>query len=199
MNDQEIKIRIASEEDAPALLAIYGPYVENTAITFEYEVPSCEEFASRIRHTLTRYPYLVAEKEGRIIGYAYTGTFNSRPAYDRSAETSIYIAMDQHRLGIGRMLYEAIEAVSKKQGILNLNACIAYSSADDEHLSRNSVDFHAHLGFSQVGIFHKCGYKFDTWYDMVWMEKMLGPHSISPAPFIPYESLMAALKQDRFN
>ncbi|MDD2232625.1 MAG: GNAT family N-acetyltransferase [Sphaerochaetaceae bacterium] len=190
MNDQEIKIRIASEEDAPALLEIYAPYVKTTAITFEYEVPSCEEFANRIRHTLAQYPYLVAEKERRIIGYAYTGTFNSRPAYDWSVETSIYIAMDQHRLGVGRRLYEAIEEVSKKQEILNLNACIAYTDADDKHLSRNSVDFHVHLGFSKVGIFHQCGYKFDTWYDMVWMEKMLGPHQMSPSPFIPFQELV---------
>ena len=89
--NSEMIIRTASEADAPALLEIYAPYVDRTAITFEYEVPSVDEFASRIRNTLQKYPYLVAEKGGRILGYAYAGPFHDRPAYDWSVETSIYV------------------------------------------------------------------------------------------------------------
>ena len=92
--NDEIKIRTATPEDAEALAAIYAPYVENTSITFEYTVPSVKEFAERIRHTLARYPYLVAEKSGIPIGYAYASAFKGRAAYNWSVETSIYISQD---------------------------------------------------------------------------------------------------------
>ena len=95
MNETDIHIRIAEPEDAEALLAIYAPYVEETAITFEYAVPSVEEFQERIRNTLQQYPYLVAEDENGILGYAYAGRFQSRAAYDWAVETSIYIRKDQ--------------------------------------------------------------------------------------------------------
>ena len=108
-------LRPVTEADAPALLAIYAPYVRNTAITFEYEVPTEAEFARRIRTTLTRFPYLAAVRDGEILGYAYTGPFAARPAYQWAAETSIYIRQDAHRLGLGKRLYEAIEAISKAQ------------------------------------------------------------------------------------
>lgn len=95
-------LRPVTEADAPALLAIYAPYVRNTAITFEYEVPTEAEFARRIRTTLTRFPYLAAVRDGEILGYAYTGPFAARPAYQWAAETSIYIRQDAHRLGLGK-------------------------------------------------------------------------------------------------
>lgn len=98
--NDEIKIRTATPEDAEALTAIYAPYVENTSITFEYTVPSVEEFAERIRHTLARYPYLVAEKSGIPIGYAYASAFKGRAAYNWSVETSIYISQDVRSSGV---------------------------------------------------------------------------------------------------
>ena len=173
---KEVTVRVATEDDAQALLELYAPYVEQTAITFEYEVPSEAEFRERIRHTLERYPYIVAEIDGVPVGYAYAGAFKDRPAYDWSVETSIYVGMEYRRLGIGRKLYEELERLLKQQGILNVNACIAYPHKEDEHLTMDSVHFHERLGYRMVGCFHDSGYKFDQWYDMVWMEKMIGEH-----------------------
>lgn len=97
-----ITIRPVSTADSQALLDIYRPYVEHTAITFEYEVPTAEEFTRRIRHTLKRYPYLAAEKDGQLLGYAYAGPFHERAAYDWCAEVSIYIRTDARGTGIGK-------------------------------------------------------------------------------------------------
>ncbi len=168
---EKVLIRRASEEDAQAILDVYAPYIKNTAITFEYEVPSLEEFRERIRSTLKKYPYLVAEKEGEILGYAYTGAFVGRAACDWSVETSIYLKETGTKMGVGKMLYNAIEKISKAQNIVNLNACIAVPDTEDEHLNFNSAQFHAHLGYQFVGKFHKCGYKFENWYNLIWMEK----------------------------
>ena len=172
-----IHIRTASPDDAAALLAIYAPYVRETAITFEYEVPSTEEFTRRITHTLEKYPYLVAEKDHTLLGYAYAGSFHERAAYDWAVETSIYVDQNKKRMGIGKKLHEALEEELRNRGFLNMNACIAYPAQEDEYLTRNSVEFHAHLGYRMVGQFHQCGYKFHRWYDMVWMEKLIGEHT----------------------
>lgn len=182
---QHCTLRMATEKDASALLEIYRPYVEQTAITFEYDVPTVEEFARRIRHTLERYPYLVAEENGAVIGYAYVSPFKERAAYDWAVETSIYVKMGLSGKGYGKQLYDALERLLKAQNILNLNACIAYTEHEDAHLDNNSTHFHEHLGYKLVGTFHQCGYKFGTWYDMIWMEKMLGDHTDAPAPVLP--------------
>ena len=189
MTEETIRIRVATAEDAPALLAIYAPYVEGTAITFEYAVPSAEEFRSRIRQTLRQYPYLVAQRQGAIVGYAYAGPFHQRAAYRWGVETTVYVRQDQKRQGIGRALYEALERVLAAQHILNLNACIAYPEREDAHLTRDSVRFHERLGFRLVGEFHQCGYKFDTWYNMVWMEKHIGAHVANPPAVKAFEEV----------
>ena len=161
-----------------------------TAITFEYEVPTAEEFTRRIRHTLKRYPYLAAEKDGQLLGYAYAGPFHERAAYDWCAEVSIYIRTDARGTGIGKKLYEALEHALTAQNILNLYACIAWPDKEDEYLTRNSADFHRHLGYELAGMFKNCGYKFDRWYSMIWMEKQLGPHSGHAEPIIPFQELL---------
>lgn len=171
-----IKIRIATARDAADLLKIYAPYVEKTAITFEKEIPSKEEFADRIRSVLEKYPYLVAVVDDEIAGYAYAGAFKDRAAYDWAVETSVYVAMDKKRMGIGKMLYQALEKMLKEQNILNLYACIAYPPIEDEFLAKDSVHFHEHMGYRIVGEFDRCGYKFDRWYNMVFMEKQIGKH-----------------------
>lgn len=171
-------VRSATVKDAEALLNIYAYYVENTAITFEYDVPTLEEFEQRIANTLKKYPYLVIEKEGAILGYAYAGVFKDRAAYDWSAETTIYLKYDAVKCGLGRMLYEALEEEMKTRGFLNLYACIGYPIEEDEYLTKNSAQFHAHLGYQTVGEFHKCGYKFGRWYNMIWMEKLIGEHKV---------------------
>ena len=169
-----IEIRNAKTEDAKRLVEIYDYYVKNTAITFEYDTPSPEEFAARMEHTMERYPYLVVEVDGNIEGYAYAGVFKDRAAYDWSCETTIYIDRYAGKNGMGRMLYEALEEKLKAMGILNMYACIGYPDTEDEYLTKNSAEFHEHLGYTKVGEFHKCGYKFGRWYDMIWMEKMIG-------------------------
>ena len=189
MQRNEIDIRVARPEDAEELLAVYAPYVTKTAITFEYEVPGLEEFQERIRRTLQRYPYLVAQKDGELLGYAYTGAFVGRAAYDWSAEVSIYLKEDRRKMGIGRRLYQELERITKAQNITNLNACIGYPEKEDEHLTMNSIQFHAHMGYEMVGVFHKCGYKFGTWYNMAWMEKIIKEHEKSPEPVISFPEL----------
>lgn len=161
----------------------------HTAITFEYEVPTLAEFTSRITTTLQKYPYLVAEHDGETLGYAYTSPFAARAAYGWAAGTSIYVAQDMHRQGLGSMLYAALEAVSKAQNLLNINACIAFPETADAYLTQNSVQFHTRMGYRLVGEFHQCGYKFGRWYNMVWMEKHLGAHVPEPAPVIPFPEL----------
>ncbi len=172
----DIIIKDASVDDAQALLDIYAPYVKNTAITFEDDVPSIEEFCRRIEHTIQNYPYLTAYKDGKLVGYAYAGKFVGREAYSHSAELSIYIASEMRSMGIGRKLYSSLEHILSENGILNLYACIGYPDPEDEYLTLASVKFHERMGFYKVGHFHKCGYKFGRWYDMIWMEKIIGVH-----------------------
>ena len=173
---KEIAIRVAALDDAEELLEIYAPYVRETAITFEYEVPSPEEFRERIAHTLEKYPYLVAEHDGKIVGYAYVSPFKERAAYAWAVETSIYVDQNCKRMGIGKKLHSALEHCLKEMGILNMEACIGYPEEYDEYLTKNSAQFHEHLGYRMIGEFEKCGYKFHRWYNMVWMEKIIGIH-----------------------
>lgn len=186
---RDMKIRTAGISDAQEILEIYAPYVRKTAITFEYEVPALAELERRIKHTLARYPYIVAEKDGEILGYAYTGVFKERAAYDWAAEVSIYVKEDRHGLGIGSRLYAVLEEISRAQHILNLNACIAYSDTEGAYLTKDSVKFHSRMGYHLVGTFHQCGYKFGRWFDMVWMEKALGEHPAEPAPVIAFAEM----------
>lgn len=179
---KEITIRTATKADAKCLLDIYSYYVENTAITFEYEVPSLKAFETRIETTIRKYPYLVIEENGIIQGYAYAGPFKERAAYDWSCELSIYLDHENQKHGLGRKLYEALEQELFQMGILNLYACIAMPKKEDEYLTNNSARFHEHLGYKTVGTFHECGYKFDRWYDMIWMEKRIGKHANKQAP-----------------
>lgn len=172
----DIEIRTAVLDDTEKILDIYRYYVLNTAITFEYTVPTVEEFKERIAKTLTKYPYLVAVQDDIILGYAYAGEFVGRAAYGWSAELTIYLAQNARKCGLGRRLYEKLEQILKEMGVLNLYACIGYPERDDEYLTKNSAEFHKHMGFEKVGEFHKCGYKFNHWYNMIWMEKIIGTH-----------------------
>ncbi len=186
--EKDCKIRVAVPEDAEALLRIYAPYVEKTAITFEYDVPTAREFAGRIEKTLKRYPYLVAEEDGEILGYACAHAFHERAAYDWAVETTVYVAENAKRRGLGKRLYGALEQALAVQNILNLNACIAYPAGEDPYLTRDSVEFHQRLGYRVVGRFSQCGYKFDRWYDMVWMEKHIGIHTAAQPAVKPFDA-----------
>ena len=185
----DLTVRTATPDDAPALLAIYAPYVTDTAISWETEVPTVEEFRRRVARTLETYPYLVAERGGEIVGYCCTGPFVGRAAYRWSAETTIYLRPDCQKQGVGKALYAALECISKAQNVTNLYACIGVPVQADEHLTDNSADFHAHMGYRLVGRFEGCGWKFGRRYDMVWMEKRLSAPDEQPAPLIPFPEL----------
>ncbi|MDY3983879.1 MAG: N-acetyltransferase family protein [Veillonellaceae bacterium] len=193
MDKKEIVLRKASLADAEQILAIYRYYIEKTAITFEWDVPSIDEFKKRMTATMKTYPYLVALIGDKLVGYAYAGTFKARKAYDWSVETSIYVDKDYERLGIGKALYKALEEVLKKMHILNVNACITYPKEEDEYVTKDSARFHEYMGYQLVGRFHDSGYKFGRWYDMIWMEKMLGSHREQPEAVIPYPKIKCCL------
>lgn len=175
-----IKIERVTTADAAELLSIYEPYVQNTAISFEYEVPSLSEFQDRIKTISAILPYIKATQNGEILGYAYADFFKSRKAYDWSVEVTIYIKQEARRSGIGKLLYHALEQSLQRIDILNINACIAVPKEGDPHLTNASQFFHEKMGFHLVGTFHNSGYKFNTWYDMIWMEKIIGEHHAYP-------------------
>ena len=174
-------IRLATPDDAEALLRIYSYYVENTCISYELESPTVEEFRHRIEEVLKHYPYLVAELDdpdssfftlhsSLILGYCYVHRFRERAAYDHCVETSIYIDKDAHRSGIGSALYVELEKRLRAQGIINLCASI---TAEAEP----SIRFHTKHGYTKVAHFHKCGRKFNQWLDMIWMEILIAEHN----------------------
>ena len=183
---EEIKIRTASIGDAPALLDIYSYYVEHTAVTFEYEPPTLDEFRGRIASALPRYPYLVICRGEDILGFAFAHAFRERPAYDYSVETTIYIRSDLRRLGLGRMIYTALEDELRRMGVTNMYACVGLAETEDEYLSNASPDFHKRMGFKTIGMFRNCGYKFGRWYSMIWMEKIIGEYLSPMPPLEPY-------------
>ncbi len=185
----DIVIRPATAEDAASLLSIYSYYVSDTAVSFENEVPSLEEFRERIRTISSYYPYIVAQKDGRAVGYAYANSFKERAAYDWDVESTIYLERTMRRQGVGRMLLEKLEEILEAMNITNINACIASVDEEDEYLSLDSIRFHARMGYSKVGCFHSCGYKFSRWYDMVWMEKLIGEHREKQPAVIPFPQI----------
>ncbi len=178
-----MRIRPVTEADAPALLSVYAPYVTDTTVTFEYTVPSPEEFASRIRHTLSVFPYLCAEEEGGIVGYAYASAFHPRAAYAWTAESSLYVRRDKRGRGIGRALQAALEERLQAQHIHVLTACITYPNPD-------SIAFHLKHGFRECARFHHVGYKMGQWLDVVWLEKDLQPSAGPPEAFLPRPAIL---------
>ena len=159
-------IRLAKPSDARSLLDIYAPYVENTAITFEYEVPTIEDFATRIERTLEKYPYLVAEEDDAILGYAYASTYYARAAYDWAVELSVYVSQNARGKGVGSKLYDVLEEMLEQMGYIHFLACIALPN-------EASLTLHRKRGYQQVAHFPKIGYKFERWHDIVWLQKSL--------------------------
>lgn len=176
-----MRIRMAGLEDAAALLAIYAPYVRETAITFEYDVPSEKEFAGRIAHTAGEISVSGCGKRRRNRRLCVCGRVPSARGLSvvRGDERLCEAGCAAH--GVGRKLYDAMETILSMQRLTNVEACIAVPSAPDAHLTLDSVRFHEKMGYRMIGAFHQCGYKFDTWYDMVWMEKHIGEH-VHPQP-----------------
>ena len=168
-----LKVRDANLADIPAIQSIYAPYVLQTAVSFEREVPTVEEFTRRMTHTLERFPYLAAEEDGAVLGYCYAGCVNERPSAWPSAELSVYVNREQRGRGIGSLLYRAMEERLKAQNVRNLYALVAESGSDNPYLTADSPRFHKAMGYSEVGRLHACGEKFGYWLDLVYWEKLL--------------------------
>jgi phosphinothricin acetyltransferase len=159
-------IRVATTADAAACLEIYRPFVESSAVSFETVVPSVEEFAARIEKSLSAWTWLIAEKEGRCIGYAYGHSHRERAAYRWSVEVTIYIDPGHRRQGMGRQLYERLFA-----DLANLGYCNAYAGVTQPNES--SMALHRGVGFEYIGTFSAVGRKFDRWHDVAWFQRKL--------------------------
>ena len=176
-----MSIRLARPEDVSALLAIYGQYI-HTPITFEYELPSREEFARRLSSVLERYPYLVWEEAGTVSGYAYAHPERERAAYQWNAELSIYL--DEHAVsrGIGRRLYAALMDLLALQGLKTVYGSVTQPNPASEGL-------HQAMGFRRLGVHRNTGYKNGAWHHVIWFEKALAPYDSQPVPPRPFPQL----------
>jgi len=163
-------IRLAEAADAEQVAAIYAPVVASTAISFEMEPPDTEETRRRIASTLERYPWLVCERGGEIMGYVYASQYRTRAAYQWSVDTAVYIRADCRRAGVGRALYTALLDVLPLQGFYNAYAGIALPNPA-------STALHEAMGFEPVGVYRQVGFKFGRWHDVGWWQRSLQPRS----------------------
>jgi len=176
-------IRLATMADAPAIAAIYRPAVTDGVISFEFTPPSPSEMGSRISATLQHTPWILYETDDGVLGYAYAGRHNERAAYQWSANVSVYVHPNAHRSGIGRALYTSLFAILVLQGFHNAYAGITLPNPASEGL-------HRAFGFTSVGVYRKVGYKFGAWHDVEWLERVLIPHVVDPAPPTPLPQLV---------
>lgn len=175
------QIRVATPSDASAIQAIYAPVVEHTAISFELEVPSVEEMAQRISATLPMYPYLVAEEDGQVLGYAYAGAHRARRAYRWSVDVTAYIASNAHRKGVGRALYQRLLSLLERQGFHAAYAGIALPNP-------GSVGLHEAMGFEHIGTYPEVGFKHGQWRDVGYWRKALNG-ATPPGEVVAFEDL----------
>jgi len=159
-------IRDATAADSGALLAIYAPFVRDTAVSFELEAPTAEAFVERIVRAQSKWAWLVAERDGGVAGYAYGSPFRDRAAYRFSVEVSVYVAPDSRGTGIGRSLYETLFAILVAKGFCTAFAGITVPNDP-------SVSFHRALGFTEVGVFRRAGWKLGAWHDVSWWQRPL--------------------------
>lgn len=159
-------IRRADPSEAAALLEIYRPFVETTAVSFELVTPSAEEFASRISKALSKWDWLVADLDGQPIGYAYASAHRERAAYRYSVEVSAYVHPNHRRQGAARALYQRLFDSLAEKGYCNAYAGIRVPNPA-------SVAFHRSLGFQPIGVFKSAGWKFGQWQDIAWFHKVL--------------------------
>jgi len=165
----DITLRFAAPSDAASLLEIYRPYVENTTISLEYDVPTEAEFERRIRKFSAEFPYIICEIDGKIAGYAYAHRYKERFGYRFSAETTVYLDESYRGMGIGKRLYGAIFELLTLMEYKNLYAIVTGENT-------SSIDFHKAMGFTEVGREHNNGFKLGRWVDVVLLEKQIGEH-----------------------
>lgn len=161
-------IRIAERRDVEAMRQIYAPYITDTAYSYEYEVPSYEEFLRRYETVTAQCPWLVWEEDGKVLGYAYGEPAFARKAYGFLADLAIYLHPDAQGKGVGRKLYEICEEILKRQGYCRVYGVV--TSANER-----SCQFHLAMGYREMTTFHQSGLKFGNWYDTIWYEKQLNP------------------------
>lgn len=178
------QVRLATRADAAALLAVYAPYVRDTAITFETVVPTVEAFGDRVASVADAYPYLVVEDGGTIVGYAYAHRFGERDAYGWNAELSVYFAPSHQGHGWGSVLFWALIDLLSQQGVRNAYSLVTMPNEPSRRL-------HAKLGFELVGIQRQAGWKLGAWHDVAWLRRAIGPFEGEPAPLVPFGDLDA--------
>lgn len=178
-----MQIRLARVADSEALRAVYAQYID-TSVTFEYELPGEEAFARRIGEILSFYPYLAAEENGRIVGYAYAHRCQERPAYQWNAELSVYLERAQCGRGLGGTLYAALLELLRLQGIRTVYGVVTSPNEPSERLHRS-------MGFRCAGVLRHAGYKCGAWHDVTWFEKSIAPYGGHPAPPVPLSALGA--------
>lgn len=176
-----MKLRFATEEDVPALLAIYAHYMP-TGVTFEYALPSREEFAQRLAFISQTYPYLVLEDQGTVLGYAYAHRIAERAAYAWGAELSIYLHPSAVGRGLGKRLYQVLMELLQLQGVRTVYGLVASPNPASEGL-------HKSLGFELSGVQRNAGYKNGRWIDLLWFEKAIAPYDLEPALITPIRTL----------
>jgi phosphinothricin acetyltransferase len=167
------EIRPAVDADIPGILDIYTPFVRDTAITFEYEVPSLSAFRERFQAVCAQYPWLVAATETQVLGYAYAMRFRERAAYQWCCECSVYIHPEARRQGLATQLYHSLFQELRRRGLINVYAVITLPNPQ-------SVALHEHIGFEAVGILRKSGFKHGNWHDVLLMELFLEQHPHNP-------------------
>ena len=160
-------VRVATPADGAACAAIYAPYVSGSAITFEQEPPGAEAMAERIATALANHAWLVAERDGGVVGYAYAGPWKARPAYRWSCEVTVYVAGDEQRGGVGRALYEALFERLAGRGYRTFVGGVTLPNDA-------SVGLHRALGFEPVGTFTRIGWKLGQWRDVHYLVKHIG-------------------------
>ncbi len=169
-----LHLHLATSSDAEEILKIYAPYIQNTSLTFETEVPSVKDFAGRIEKYLTKSPWLLAKIDGKIAGYTYASSYRERKAYEWSVECSVYVLDDYQRKGIAKILYTALFEILKQQGFRNVYAVI--NLPNDK-----SVAFHESLGFTYFATYEKVGYKLGQWKNVGWWRLVLNDFDDDPA------------------
>lgn len=178
----EIMLRAATETDAPAMLALYAPYVTETTVSSEYEPPTLSEFTSRLYTYGERLPWLVCLIDGEVAGYGYASPHRTRAAYQWSVETSIYVAERWHRHGVAAALYAALFELLSMQGYYNI--FVGITSPNER-----SIKFHSAMGFVISGSYQDSMYKFGKWRDVLWMAKSLRSHENEPQPTVPFSEI----------
>lgn len=194
----ELLLRVTRPGDAAAIQRIYRYYVEKTAITCEVVAPSVTEIQQRIVKTLQKYPYIVAELDKQVVGFAYVGPANPRAAYQWSVETSIYLDHNCRGQHVGSRLYDLLEKLCQALGVVNMLAHITYprEGKEDQYLTLTSPRFHQARGYQQVAHFHQDVYKFDRWYDTLWMQKVIAKHAAAPAPIKNFNDIKSSFFEE---